>query len=223
MFQTPNVPAFMQKASIEGRKDKKVIRFTFYITPIKHALAAEISPAMADRLFKFDPSQTPHPVTEMDSPHFNLGKIDLQFMILNGSDDPKMSQHGTMLQSAQISHISARKLFLPDNPDFSLIFRVEVPFDDIGFDMVRKFYDEKLFLTFEPMQLMLGENQIPQCEECENPAVCRDSMGNYFCEADRKKSTGEVTYIVRQESPAEKEAREAEERKDTSHINRKKK
>jgi hypothetical protein len=134
-----------------------------------------------------------------------------------------MAQHGTMLESAQISHISARKLFLPDSPDFSLIFRVEVPFNDIGFDMIKKFYDEKLFLTFEPMQLSLDNDQVPTCEACDNPAVCHDSEENYFCEKDRKNAVGEVTYIAKAESPAEKAAREEEDRKDTSHINRKKK
>lgn len=227
MFSTPKVAVFMQKASVEGRKENKVIRYTFYITPIKHALAAEISPKIADLLFTFDAGGAPHPITEMDGPHFNIGKIHLQNMFLHPSDDPKMDKHGAMLTRAQISHLAARKLFLPDNPDFTLEFRVEVPFDEMAFDMVRRYYDEKLFVTFEPMQLNLLDEQTPTCEECENPAVCRDSKGNFFCEDDRKHASGIVTYISNSESPAEAAARkngdDEDERKDNSHVNRKRK
>ncbi len=223
MFHTPKVAVFMQNASVEGRKENKVVRFVFYITPIKHALAAEISPVIADLLFQFDSGGAPHPIEEMDGPHFNIGKIPLQNMYLHPSDDPAMDKHGVLLQRVTLSHISARKKFLPDNKDFTLEFRAEVPCDHLAFEIMEKYYDQKLYLTFEAMQLSLDTNQIPQCEECDNPAVCRDSEDTYLCEKDRGKAKGEVTYITREESPAEKAAREEEERKDTSHINRKKK
>lgn len=231
MFKTPKVPVFMQKASVEGRKNAKMVRFTFYITPIKHALAAEISPVIAELLFTFDAAGAPHPITEMDGPHFNIGKIELQKMYLHPSDDPAMDGHGTLLNRVQISHITARKLFLPDNADFTLEFRAELPMDHLAIEMLEKYYDQKLFLTFETMQMELPTGNEPKCEYCDNPAVAHDSEDTFLCEKDLKnKAVGQVVFIAKTETPAEALARnkaaagiEDDDRKDTSHINRRRK
>lgn len=224
MFVTPKVPVFMQKASVEGRKENKIVRFTFYITPIKHALAAELSPVIADRLFTFDQAGAPHPIQEMDGPHFDIGKIPLQVMELHPSDDPQMEKHGTMLERVQISNLSARKLF-PDDPNFTLEFRAEVPMDNLAIQMLEKYYDQKLFLTFEDMQLSLPSGDAALCEDCGDPAICHDENDSYYCNKHRNKSTGEVTYISKIETPAQielanKVPQPTDDDNDASHANR---
>lgn len=222
MFKTPLVPVFMQKASVEGRKENKLVRFVFYITPIKHALAAELSPVIAASLFTFDAAGAPHPITELDMPHFNIGKIPLQLMAMHPSDDPAMDKFGTMLERVQVSHIMARKIF-PDDPNFTLEFRAEVPMDRLAIEMLEKYYDEKLFLTFEDMQLTLPNGDTIKCEECDDPAVCHDEEDNYYCDKHRKKGTGEITYISKIETPAETAAAKkppVDDDKDASHANR---
>jgi hypothetical protein len=222
MFTTPKVPVFMQKASVEGRKENKMVRYVFYITPIKHALATELSPVIAKSLFTFDAAGEPHPILEMDLPHFNIGKIPLQLMALHPSDDPAMDKYGTMLQRVKISHICARKIF-PDDPNFTLEFRAEVPMDNLAIQLLEKYYDQKLFLTFEDMQLSLPNGDAATCSECGDPAICVDQEEEYFCDKHRNQATGEVNYITKMETPAEAAAAKnppADEDNDASHANR---
>jgi hypothetical protein len=236
MFQTPKIPAFIQGASLEGKEDAQMVRFKIYITPIPHALACEVSPAIADRIFKFDASKTPQPIPEIQSVNFDIGTVDLQTMIMYPVDDPAMDDHAVMLKAVQISKISARKLF-PEDPKFSLIFDAELPKDDLSFSMMGKYFKRKVFLTFETMQQELPLSGVPTCEYCENPAVAQDSEETFLCEKDLKtKAVGEVKFIAKKETPAEAEKRAVaaaaaatapadpdDDRKDTSHINRKRK
>lgn len=231
MFSTPKIRAFIQGASLEGDAEEQMVKFLIYITPIKHALACEISPIIADRLFKFDKANKPHPVSEMDRPTFNIGTIDLQTMELHPSDDPKMEKHGVLLQAVQISKISARKLY-PDNPNFSLIFSAELPKDDLSFQMMGKYFKREVYLTFEAMQIPLPLEAV--CGFCKNQAVAKDSTGKFLCDKDVKKGVGEVTFIIKKETPAQAKKRvDAEvaakepaepkdaDRMDNSHANRK--
>lgn len=231
MFTTPKIKAFIQGASLEGDADEQLVKFLIHITPIKHALAAQMSPIIADRLFKFDQANKPHPVSEMDRPSFNIGTIDLQTMELHPSDDPKMDKHGVLLQAVQISKISARKLF-PDNPNFSLIFSAELPKDDLSFSMMGRYFKREVYLTFEAMQIPLPLDKAPDCGFCKNPAVAKDSTGKFLCDKDVKRGVGEVTFIIKRETPAQAKARveadlaakkpkDDDDKNDTSHINRK--
>lgn len=233
MFTTPKIKAFIQGASLQGDADEQMVEFLIYITPIKHALACEVSPIIADRLFKFDQANKPHPVSEMDRPTFNIGQIDLQTMELHPSDDPKMDKHGVLLQAVQISKISARKLY-PDNPNFSLIFAAELPKDDLSFSMMGKYFKREVYLTFEAMQIPLDLNKEPNCGFCKNQAVAKDSTGKFLCDKDVKRGVGEVTFIRKKETPAQAkkrveaeiaaksdEAKKDDDRMDNSHANRK--
>ncbi len=69
-------------------------------------------------------------------------------------------------------------------------------------------------------------SDVPLCEHCDDPAVARDSEDAYFCGAHVKLGVGEVTFIVKKETPAEAEARVMAaaadpEKEDMSHANRK--
>jgi hypothetical protein len=135
-----------------------------------------------------------------------------------------MDKYGVMLERVSISHLCAKKIF-PDDPNFTLQFRAEVPMDNLAIQMLEKFYDEKLFLTFEDMQLTLPNGDTIKCEECDDPAICHDEEDNYYCDKHRSKSTGEVTYISKIETPAQKAAAAGaatppDDDKDASHANR---
>lgn len=225
MFLTPKIAAFVQQASLEGKEDEQLVKFVFYITPISHTLACEVSPAIADRIFKSDASGTPQPITEIQLVNFDIGTVDLQEMEMYPVEDPAMENHGVLLKAVQISKISARKLF-PDDPKFSLIFSAELPKDDLSVAMMSKYFKRKVFLTFETMQKELPLGETPKCEECPDPAVAQDSEKNFLCGAHVKLGKGEVIFIAKKETPAEAEARAkaaagVDDRKDTSHINRK--
>jgi len=249
MLQTPKVQAYVQKASLEGKEEKKFVRFTFYITPVNHELAAEVSPAIAGLLFKKDEGGAFHPVLEMDAAQFEIGMIPLQTMELHPVDDPKMDMMGVLLQGVQISNISARKVF-PDDPNFTLIFNAELPKNELAVKMMDKYFREKVHLTFAVMQGQLFPDadvndtiNNPQCEYCDDRAIYRDKEKIYYCQKDVRRSSTEVTLLVTKETPAQAEARILAEReaamkedgaevvlpgmeaavddtKDTSHANR---
>ncbi len=247
MISTPKIQAYVQKASLEGKDEKKFVRFTFYITPITHDLAAEVSPAIASLLFKKDKAGAFHPVLEMDSAQFEIGSIPLQTMEMHPVDDPMMDAHGVLLQAIQISSISARKVF-PDDPNFTLIFNAELPKNELAVKMMDKYFREKVHLTFAVMQGELFPNddvhdtiKNPKCQHCGDRAIYRDKEKIYYCQKDVRRSTSEVTLLVTQETPAQAEKRILKEREakdqpalvmegavtaaadkdDTSYINRK--
>lgn len=201
MFETPKFSVFMQKASIEGRKEEKVIRFVFYVTPITHVLATQLSPDVAKLLFVPDGHGAMNPNPVLENPDFNVGSIPLQRMYLHPSDDEKMDGHGVLLDRAKLSHFSAKRLFA-DDPNYTLEFRVEVPKDELSVNMMSKFYDEKLFLTFEAMQ-----NELPlskgKCGHCDDPAVAQDSKDSFLCGKHVKKGKGDIRYFGTAETAAE--------------------
>lgn len=190
MFETPKFSVFMQKASIEGRKEGKVIRFLFYITPITHVLATQLSPEVAKLLFVPDGSGKMNPNSVLEDPDFNVGTIPLQRMYLHPSDDPAMDHLGAMLDRAELSHFGATKLF-PDDPNYTLMFRVEVPKDELSVTLMSKYYDEKVYLTFEPMQKELPSGM---CTWCDDPGVAEDPH-DFACQKHVKKLKGEVKWL----------------------------
>lgn len=199
MFKSQKVAVFMVAAELAGNADEKRVRFTFYITPIKHALAAEISPDLAKQLFHPDASGNMHHTTVMPSAKFNLGTIPLQQMSLYSSDDPRFEKDGVRLNRAQISNICCRILF-PEKPEHTLEFRVEVPGDELAADMMWKWYKKPLHLTFETMQMELPAGK---CTWCDDPPVA-DDKSDFACQKHIKKLKGEIRWINKEAEKAAK-------------------
>lgn len=191
MFTAPKVEVFMQNAGLAGEKDDKRVRYTFYITPLRHALAAEISPDLAKQLFHPDASGDMKPVTVMPNCSFNLGTIPLQRMELHPSDDAQMDSLGVLLDRAQISNLAARTLF-PDVPDHTLEFRVEVPKNQLSVEMMSKYFKEKLYLSFSPLQKDLPKGI---CTWCEDNAVASGN-DDFACQKHVKKLKGKVEWFT---------------------------
>src|SRR4051812_12708294 len=116
-FVTEKIPAYVQRASFEGKDEKKSFRFEFYINDLTFDLAAEVSTAIANVLFHRDPAGGMHPSLEIQQAAFEIGAVPLQTMQLFPVDDPAMDLHGVMLTGVQVSCISARKVF-PEDPNF---------------------------------------------------------------------------------------------------------
>ncbi len=213
MISSPKVAAYVQKSSLEGKEDKKFVRFTFYFTPLTYDLAREMSPAVADALFRLDKAGAAHPISSMENVSFELGVIPLQTLELHPADDPAMDPHGVLLQSVQISSVSARKVF-PDDPNFTLIFNAEVPKNSLAVQMMDKYFREKVWVTFAQMQAemfpkadIIDTVKNPTCFECGERATWRDSEQNHLCDKDLRLGKGEVVRITTLESPAQAQAR----------------
>jgi len=204
MFQQEKVCAFIQSAGFAGRKDKKVMRFLIYITPVTHVVATQISPDIAKALFSPDGSGKMQPALVIPDCSFDIGNIPLQQMYLHPSDKPEMDHLGAMLSSVQLSDLSARKLF-PEDPNFSLLFRAEVPVDKLVVELAHKYYDEKVHLTFAAMQQQLFENT--KCKLCGDPPVAKDSKEMFLCQKHVSKGIGEIDWLNKKETPKQAQAR----------------
>lgn len=197
MFKSPKVPVYVVEAGLAGDAENKLVRFTFYITPIKHALAAEISPDLAKQLFHPDASGAMHYTTVMPTAKFNLGTIDLQRMFMYPTDDPLYEKDGVMLDRAKISNVGCRILF-PEKPEHTLEFRVEVPGNKVSAEMMWKYFKQPLFITFEPMQKDLPTGH---CSWCEDDAVA-NAGEKFACQKHVKKLTGTVVWIKKEAEAA---------------------
>lgn len=218
MFETPKISAFLQNASFRGENEKKYVRFQFYLTPISYELACEVSPRLADRLFRKIEDGAWAPASEVPSIGFDLGKIPLHTIELHPHDDAMMDHTGAMMQRAHITGIHARKLF-PDNPNFTLIFSADVPMDDMSVKLAQKYFKLPVFLTFAVMQGQLFPDEDiedtitnPICEECDDRAIFRDDAHAYYCQKHVRMTSNEVHSLVTKETPAQAEKRILKER-----------
>ncbi len=191
MFRSPKVEVFMQNAELAGDADDMSVRLTFYITPIRHLLAAEISPDMAKQLFHPDASGDMKPVLVMPNCKFDIGTIPLQQMELYPSDLAEMDDKGVILKPAQISNLAARKLF-PDDPNYTLEFRVEVPKDQLSVEMMSKYFKKKLYISFDQLQKELPKGD---CSWCDDNAIA-SGEDKFACQKHLKKLKGQVNNVV---------------------------
>ena len=212
MLRTPKIEAYLQAAGLAGKGDKTVVRFLLYITPLTHVLAAQLEPEVAALLFKQDGAGKPHPILISNDLPLDVGTIPLQLMEMHPSPDPKMETHGVLIEAVQLSHFRAKKLY-PGNDDFSLIFQAEMEKNKLSVDMMNKYYDQKVYLTFEEMQgeLFTDPTKTPKCEQCNDPSVARDSTGAYLCQKDVKNGVGKIEWILKKETPKQAEKRVAAE------------
>jgi hypothetical protein len=256
MFRTPKVKSYLQSVKFQGKEDNPLLQLTFYITPIPYELATEVSPRMADRLFRKGIDDKWAPSQELGSTRFTLGTIPMQSMEWHPAGEGTMEfDAGVMTQGVSINAIGALRLFA-DSPDITLAIVCELPLDSLVVELARKYYRKNVFLTMADMQAELfvsTENMPPgdaKCLECGEPASWIDTEKDFFCGDHVRKARGTVTKIVPMETPAQAEARAlaaaagqspaataeqkkhidtviaqvvdapADDRKDTSHINR---
>lgn len=202
MFTTENQKCYLAEVQPKADGDKRIAYCKFHITPVSHALAVDISPLIADRIFRGS-NGSYAPVLEMSSAHFltNYGKQCMTVM-----RDPNYAVGRALIQDAEIKSLAAKKLF-PDNPDFSIVFVVAFEIQDplIVKDLVQLLH-ENVYLSFSPMQPALFETKKStafmdlNCRLCDAPNpefVTLDEKFAYCAKCECNKAEGEVTRRIR--------------------------
>jgi hypothetical protein len=170
MFRTENVEAYLKSILLKADGEKRLAILRFFITPVSFELAQEASPAIADRLFRKAEGEAPYPVLEMGRTDF---VIQVPTQSMGYRRHPEYVGHEALVNDVEVGKISAQKV-IPDDPRFSLIFNAtfEIVDKNVIPDLV-SLMQEKLYLTFKPMQPgLFPENEKYDgvlCRLCEAP------------------------------------------------------
>jgi hypothetical protein len=216
MFQTPKVQAYLNNFTGHGDDEEKELKLSFYVTPISYQLASEVSPQLADRLFRNNGDEW-QPAQEMPKASFSSIQVPKQNLIFHPHSEPTLIASGIMVQSALISNLRAQRAF-PDKPDFRLEFDCVIPMDKTTMDLVHQYYKKTCFLTTEPSQVEMEFDETDAvdgnalCEECSLLAVVIDSEQHTYCQTHIRLGKGEIKFFRKKETPAEAEARVLAER-----------
>jgi hypothetical protein len=216
MFSTEKIKSYLNNFTGNGDSDEKFMKLVFYVTPITYELASEVSPLLADRLFRNSNGKDWQPAQEMPKASFSSIQVPKCNLTFHPHDADMKIDNGVMVPAVAISNLRAQRAY-PDKPEFRLEFDCVVPMDQDTMELVHKYYKSTCFLTFEASQaeIEFEEDQIgstqKHCEECEEPAIYEDSEHSFFCGKHVRAAHGEVKLIVRKETPAEAEARLARE------------
>src|SRR3954470_21974201 len=117
MFTTPKISMYLNNFSGCGDDERKEMRLNFYVTPITYQLAVEVSPQLADRLFRKAGNDEWNPCAEMPKAMFSIGDIPAQRVTFFPHTDELVEMYGVLVEHARISGIQATRAF-PDKPDF---------------------------------------------------------------------------------------------------------
>lgn len=209
MFKTPKVPCWLQNFTGQGEDEKKEIRFTLYVNPITYGLAAEVSPHLADRLFRNIGGEW-SPVSEMPKAVFTLGGMPAQRATFYPHNDELVEMYGVLVENCKISGIQATRAF-PDKPEFRLEFAMTVPMDEVTMGLIRRFYKEQFFLSTAPMQPELFDDPVMDllCRLCDTPNpefATTDGKFAYCAKCAINKEPGEHLKRIRDHAKADKVA-----------------
>jgi hypothetical protein len=155
MFISPNVQCFIH--GITAKCDdphSKELKLNIHISPIAYELAKEISPAIADRLFRFEKGDGPDPggwVPARELTKANFSGITVPMQNLKFAATPE-STGLVFVPGAAISNLRACKA-TAESFDFRFEFDVLIPMDRTTLiDVVDKFFGVYCFITMEEIQ-----------------------------------------------------------------------
>jgi hypothetical protein len=193
MFKTKDVPALVQAVKFAVDGDDVIATMTFYMTPIKHDLAHEIHPDVADALFKkragdYSPRKAV-PTMNMD--------IEIAAQSMSYAVHRDVKEGRGLIPHVKIDKLRAMRLFA-NSDDFTLAFNCQFQVNDqqlmwATLNRLKK----PLLLTFKKLQADLEfPAQQQMCEICNQPAthrtqpgkslVCDEHVGAYVGEAVEK-------------------------------------
>ena len=152
MFKTERVGCYLNGFAGHGDdQESKELKLVFHVTPISQELAAEVSPHLADRLFRWDGLDgTWQPAREITKAMFTRVQVQMQNITFN-DELQKAGSAGMLVTGAAIYNLRAQRAF-QDSFEFRLEFDVVVPMDGITMGLVERYYKSTCFLTMEPTQ-----------------------------------------------------------------------
>lgn len=187
MFTSERVRCYLNGFSGHGDDaDDKELKLVFFVAPISRELAAEISPYVADRLFRlFDADDKDGewvPARELTKASFASVNVPMQNLAFHPFPEPQLYEDAPMIPGAAISNLRASR----DKEDgkFRLEFDVVIPMDGMTMDLVEKYYKSSVFLTMTPVQKNFGDE--------ESVSVTVEEQANLQDAADGEAETGET-------------------------------
>jgi hypothetical protein len=170
MFATQNVPCYLSGfGGHGGDPENKELKLIFHIIPISHSLAVEISPLLADRLFRKGEEEW-EPAKEMPKASFSSIQIQMQNITFRSTPDmPK----GVTVDNCAISNLRVSRAYAAGN-DFKLEFDCVIPMDGETLRLIKQYYLGTCFLSMEQVQMTLQEQQ-PDADQQEKQQSLQDA------------------------------------------------
>jgi protein-tyrosine-phosphatase len=150
MFSTPKVPCFLNGFSGHGDDpDSKELKLVFHLNPITPDLAIEVSPHMADRLFRQvnGEYEAAKEISKAQFSHLNIKMQNIDFF------DTPDSAKAVTVHDVAISNLRANKEI---TGEFRFEFDAVVRMDKETMRLVEKYYKSTCFLTMDAVQMTLA-------------------------------------------------------------------
>lgn len=149
MFRTSRVACYLNGFAGHGEdNDSKELKLIFHIAAISPDLASEISPYLADRLFRRVEGEW-EPAREISKASFASVQVQMQNITFYSLPERDLIEAAPVLvQGCAISNLRAQR----DAEGFRLEFDVVVPMDSDTMEIVEKYYKATTFLSMEPIQ-----------------------------------------------------------------------
>lgn len=127
--------------------EQKELKLVFHVNPITYELAREISPQVADRLFRLNPENEWVPAEEITKAAFSGITIPMQNIEFFELPD-EAREKGVLVDGCAISNLRAQRPFV----DARLEFDVVLPMNRETMRIVEKYYKAACFLSMEAIQ-----------------------------------------------------------------------
>lgn len=153
MFKSQKVACFLNGFAGHGDDtEHKEMKFVFYVGAISQQLAHEVSPQIADRLFRKNEEDEWTPAKETTKATFAGITIPMQNITFYAlPEDAGVFESGVLVENCAISNLRATRPTIEARLEFDVV----VPMDSVTMRLVEKFYKAICFLTMEPVQRSL--------------------------------------------------------------------
>jgi hypothetical protein len=152
MFTTPNVEAVLKSVVLDSSDDKRIAKCALHITPLTYELAAELSPHVADNLFRKIGEWKWEPRLEVTHIGFN-DVFPPQRMEFRPA--PEVAVPGGVFPGVEIRGVEAFRAKAREEFTLVLAIRFEIGERQVASRFLIDLYKQHCYLSFEPMQRRL--------------------------------------------------------------------
>lgn len=153
MFKSREIPAILKSVVLDSDDDRRIAKCVLHIAPLTHSLALELSPRIAEDLFRKVGEWRWEPRLEMTGTAFETTAIPAQQMEFR--EFPNQPTGGTFraveIRSLQVFRPTGREEFT-----LALGIRFEIGDRAVASRFLIDLYKQTAFLSFEPQQRSLG-------------------------------------------------------------------